>query len=120
MRALRTLTRIYVEPGRLDAAVAFYERLFGEACRLRFDYPAVGLELADVGGVLLLCGTGDALARFRPTVMTVMVDSLAEWQRGLAALGAEIIEPPKRVPTGWNMRVRHPDGALVEYVEHHA
>jgi hypothetical protein len=48
------------------------------------------------------------------------LDSLAEWRRELTALGAEIVEPPKRVPTGSNMRVRHPDGALVEYVEHHA
>jgi len=52
--------------------------------------------------------------------MTVMVDSLAEWQHALAALGADIGEPPKRVPTGSNMRARHPDGTLVEYVEHHA
>ena len=48
-----------------------------------------------------------------------MVDSRAEWQHA-AALGADIVEPPKRVPTGSNMRVGHPDGTLVEYVEHHA
>ena len=71
--------------------------------------------------MLLLCGTEEALCRFRPTLMTVMVDSsLAEWQRALAALGADIVEPPKPVPTGSNMRVRHPDSTLVEYVEHHA
>jgi hypothetical protein len=28
------------------------------------------------------------------------------------------LETPKPVPTGWNMLVRHPDGMLVEYVEH--
>jgi predicted enzyme related to lactoylglutathione lyase len=120
MRVLRALTRIYVEPGRLDGAVAFYERLFGEPCRLRFAYEAVGLELAEVGAVLLLCGTEEALRGFRPTAMTVMVSSIEESRAALAALGAEIVEPPKRVPTGSNMRVRHPDGTLVEYVEHHA
>ena len=73
-----------------------------------------------MGAVLLRCGTEDALHRFRSTLMTVMVDSLAEWQRALAALGADIVEPPKRVPTGSNMRVRPPDGTLVDYVEHHA
>ena len=52
-------------------------------------------------------------------LMTVMVDSLAEWQHALAALAADIVELPERVPTGSNMRVRPPDGALVEYVEHH-
>ncbi len=25
----------------------------------------------------------------------------------------------KAVPTGWNMLVRHPDGMVAEYVEHH-
>ena len=120
MKALRALTRIYLDPGHLDAAIGFYEEIFGEPCRLRFAYPAVGLELAEVGAVLLLCGTEEALRRFRPTLMTVMVDSLAEWQHALAAIGADMVEPPKRVPTGSNMRVRHPDGTLVEYVEHHA
>ena len=68
--------------------------------------------------MLLLCGTEEGLRRFRPTPMTVMVDSLTEWQRALAALGADIVEPPKPVLTGSNMRVRHPDGALVEYEDH--
>ena len=45
---------------------------------------------------------------------------MRSWQRAPAALGAAIVEPPKPVPTGSNMRVRHPDGTLVEYVEHHA
>lgn len=57
-----------------------------------------------MGAVLLLSGTEEALRRFRPTLMTVMVDSFAEWQHALAALGASIVEPP----------------TLVEYVEHHA
>ena len=118
MKVLRVLTRVYVAPGRFDDAVTFYEQLFGQTCRLRFDYPAVSLALAEVGSVLLLSGTDEALRRFRPTTMTIMVDSLAEWHEALPALGAEITEPPKRVPTGSNMRVRHPDGTVVEYVEH--
>jgi hypothetical protein len=45
---------------------------------------------------------------------------MKSWQRALAVLGADIVEPPKPVPTGSNMRVRHQDGTLVEYVERHA
>jgi hypothetical protein len=45
---------------------------------------------------------------------------MKSWQRALAVLGADIVEPPKPGPTGSNMRVRHQDGTLVEYVEHHA
>ena len=119
MTVLRVLTRIYVEAGGLDAAIAFYERLFGQICRLRFDCARVGLEVAEVGPVLLLCGTAEALRPFRATVLTVMVDSLSQCRDTLSAFGAEIVEPPKRVPTGSNLRARHPDGTLVEYVEHH-
>jgi hypothetical protein len=38
--------------------------------------------------------------------------------RHLPTLGAEIVNGPKDVPTGRNMLVRHPDGTLIEYVEH--
>ena len=62
IKALRALTRIYLEPGHLDASIGAYERLFGDPCRLRFDHPAVGLELAEVGAVLLLCSTEEARA----------------------------------------------------------
>ena len=35
-----------------------------------------------------------------------------------AVIVGSIIEQPKLVPTGMNMRGRHPDGMIVEYVEH--
>jgi hypothetical protein len=35
-----------------------------------------------------------------------------------AALGIEVVAPPKVVPTGRNMLARHPGGALMEYAEH--
>ncbi|TXL71506.1 hypothetical protein FHP25_29435 [Vineibacter terrae] len=43
---------------------------------------------------------------------------IAEFARHLPTVGAEVINGPKDVPTGQNMLVRHPDGTLVEYVEH--
>lgn len=118
MKVLRELSRVYLEPEDLQRAVSFYEWLLGEECRLRFAYPEVGLELAQVSSVLLVAGSESALRPFRDTQMTFLVDSLQEFEEELSRQGARIIEHPRRVPTGRNMRVVHPDGAVVEYVEH--
>lgn len=116
MKVLRTLIRIYVED--LDSAVDFYEKLLGVKCDLRFLYREVGLELASVGQFLLLCGSAEALKPFHDTQATLIVDSVDEFKQFLEQNGTEIIRGTKVVPTGKNMTVKHPDGAIVEYVEH--
>lgn len=112
------MMRIYLAPAKLDDAVAFYERLLGEKCELRFKYSEAGLELASIGSVLLVAGSEDRLAAFRQTQATFLVDSIDDFRSWLLESGAEILDEPKKVPTGRNMRARHPDGAVVEYVEH--
>lgn len=116
MKVFRALTRIYVE--NLDSAVEFYEKLLGVKCDLRFLYSEVGLELASVGQFLLLCGSAEALKTFRDTQTTLIVDSVDEFKKFLERNETKIIRGPKIVPTGKNMTVKHPDGAIVEYVEH--
>jgi len=80
--------------------------------------PAAGLELAQVGDILIIAGPDEATLPFRPTNATFLVDSIDEYYRFLRSNGATIIRPPQQVPTGINMNVRHPDGLIVEYVEH--
>jgi len=70
------LTRVYLRPDALGPTIAFYEGLFGEACRLRFPYPAVHLELAEVGRVLLIAGSAMDLEPFTATSSTFLVGSL--------------------------------------------
>ena len=118
MKILAVLTRGYLPPDALVAAIAFYEELFGERCCLRFSYPAAGLELAQVSSILLIAGSEAALKPFHATQSTFLVDSLDRFQRHLAQSGAQILSQPKSVPTGRNMRVLHPDGLVVEYVQH--
>ncbi len=118
MKVLRVATRIYLAPSDLDKAVAFYEKLFGERCDMHFKYAEAGLELASIGSVLLIAGTEDRLRTFRQTKATFLVDSLDEFRIWLLEAGAVILDEPKGVPTGRNIRVRHPDGAVIEYVEH--
>ncbi|SJZ93234.1 hypothetical protein SAMN02745126_02933 [Enhydrobacter aerosaccus] len=118
MEILNILVRRYLPLADLDEAVRFYEGLIGQKARLRFDYPRYNLRLAQVGSILFVAGTAEGLAPFLETQATFMVEDIEGYARYLPTIGAEVLAPPKAVPTGWNMLVRHPDGMRVEYVEH--
>ncbi|WP_439099382.1 VOC family protein [Brevibacillus laterosporus] len=49
---------------------------------------------------------------------TFVVDSLDEFVTSFKENGYKFMREPKQVPTGKNMTVQHPDGTIVEYVEH--
>lgn len=119
MRVLNILARRCLPLEDFDAAVAFHETVVGQSARLRFDYPRYGLRLAQVGNLLFIGGSAVDLAPFRATHATFLVDDLEAFARHLPTVGAAVIDPPKAVPTGWNMLVLHPDGTRVEYVQHH-
>ncbi|MGC0313837.1 hypothetical protein [Kitasatospora acidiphila] len=108
MPAIATLARIYVDD--LDAALPTFTALAGEPPQLRFGYR--GLELARVGGFLLIAGQPEALAPYRDTHATVLVGSLDE-----ILDSGTVLDGPNKVPTGRNATLRHPGGAVVEYVE---
>ncbi|MGX8126189.1 VOC family protein [Clostridioides difficile] len=76
------------------------------------------MELAQVGNVLLLSGSDDALKPFIETKSTFIVDSVDEWRSYLLKNGAVVVRDKKKVPTGYNMTVKHPDGTIVEYVQY--
>ncbi len=118
MKVLNILVRRYLPLVALDAAVRFHEQIIGQKARLRFHYPQYDLELAQVGSILFIAGTPESLAPFVNTHATFMVDGIAAFAQHLPSVGAEILEGPQDVPTGQNMLVRHPDGMLIEYVEH--
>ncbi|MBE3557727.1 MAG: VOC family protein [Ktedonobacteraceae bacterium] len=117
MKILEISPRIYLSPEKLDESIALYERLLGEKARLRFKYDEVNLELAQVGPLLLIAGTDEALRPFRATTATFLVDSLAAYHEVLVQSGAQVLDGPRRVPTGMNMTVLHPDGTRIEYVQ---
>lgn len=118
MRILGVLTRVYLRPDSLEGTIVFYENLFGESCQLRFFYPAMNLELARVENILMIAGPEDVLEALKETRSTFLVDDLDSFEQHLEQCGAQILSRPKVVPTGRNMRVQHPDGLVVEYVEH--
>ncbi|WP_327680856.1 VOC family protein [Kitasatospora sp. NBC_00458] len=116
MPVVRTYTRVYVDD--LDTALPTFVELTGEQPSLRFPYR--DLELAAIGGHLLVAGTPEALAPYRATHATLIVTSLDEVLALVDALGGEVLDGPNTVPTGRNLTARHPGGAVLEYVEFHA
>ena len=117
MKILQVITRLYLSREQLEASVAFYETLFGERSRLRETYPEAGLEAVQVGSLLLIAGPDRALEPFKTTQANFLVDSLSEWKDFLLKSGATLLEEPKQAPTGLEMRVKHPDGTQVKYVQ---
>ena len=115
MNALKILSRVYVSD--LDASSAFYEALTGATCESRFAYKEKALELAQIGNLLLIAGSEQALAPFRATSFTILVDSISEYKEFLLNSGAVIIRDVTKVPTGFNMTAKHNDGTIAEYVE---
>ncbi|MEV0375245.1 hypothetical protein AB0I10_36670 [Streptomyces sp. NPDC050636] len=95
-----------------------FVELTGEQPRLRFTYR--DLDLANVGGYLLLAGSEEAVAPYRGTHATTIVESI-EWVLHIIELhGGEVLDGPNEVPTGRNLTVRHAGGATIEYVQFHA
>ena len=118
MKILNIMVRKCVPLDTFTKAVVFYENLVNQKARLSFDYPEYQLKLAQVATILIIGGTEESLAPFIATDATFYVDSIKEYEVYLPSVGATIEKESQKVPTGYNMLVCHPDGMLVEYVEH--
>jgi predicted enzyme related to lactoylglutathione lyase len=120
----RVLIRVYVAPGELDGAIAFYEKLLGVENDMYMSIPPDpadprgGLTLATVGGFLILEGSPEQLAPFRATAGTLLVDDIGPYFARLTAQGAEVVHPTAERLGGAGFTVRHPDGTVIEYVHH--
>ncbi len=116
MKILKILSRVFVND--LDEYLDFYETLLDSKTELRFTMPQAGLELAQLGNILIIAGTEKSLKPFKETKTTILVDSIGQFKTFLEEKGSKIVRGPSKVPTGINMTVQHPDGSLFEYVEH--
>ncbi|WP_430423039.1 VOC family protein [Methylibium petroleiphilum] len=118
MKVLNILTRQHLDLAQFDAAVAFYEGLLGQEARLRLTLLDGRLRIAQVASMLLIGADPallDAIAGIRAAYL---VEDIAAFAEQLPRQGATIVEPLTEIATGRSMVVRHPDGLLVEYVEH--
>jgi uncharacterized glyoxalase superfamily protein PhnB len=121
---LETYTRVFVEADGLERALAFYKTLLSGDETMRFAYPEAGLELAAITSprlsVLVIAGPPEKRRPFEATRLTIKVEALEPVVALLEAAGAERLEPIQPTPVGRKTRFRHPDGLVVEYVDHAA
>jgi predicted enzyme related to lactoylglutathione lyase len=111
--AVRGVTvRIVVDD--LGASVPFYEAITGEAA-VRFSYGDV--ELARLGGFLLLAGPPAAIVALTRVSATILVDDVPAVAALVQEHGGEILSGPHDGTSGRNLVARHPDGAVFEYVD---
>jgi hypothetical protein len=99
MKILQILTRLYLSREQLETSVAFYESLLGEQSGVRESYPEVGIEAVQVGPLLLIAGSDQALGSLKATQANFLVDSLDEWKNFLLESGATLLDGPKQAPT---------------------
>jgi predicted enzyme related to lactoylglutathione lyase len=113
------LARSLIDAAELDARIGFYERLLGVPADLRMPIPDFGgLELAAIGGLLIIASERPFTPIQRRTAYSLIVPSLEDQLERLGALGAVVLEPPETIVPGSRARVRYPDGSVAELVEH--
>ncbi|MBR7192450.1 MULTISPECIES: VOC family protein [Gordonia] len=113
MRVLKTYARIFVAD--LDESLPLYETIVGASADLRFAFERA--ELAAVGDFLLIAGADDDVEAYRSTVGPVIVDDLdALISQVSGGAAAEVIGESESA-TGRFAYLRHPDGAVLEYVQ---
>jgi predicted enzyme related to lactoylglutathione lyase len=117
MRIQQQAFRVYADPEHFEATIRFYEELQGMACERRVRIAENGVEVAKIGGFLLLSGTQAQLDRVRQVGAILYLDALDDFLAWLERVGAEIIHAPRAVTGGRNLTARHPDGLIVEYFE---
>jgi uncharacterized glyoxalase superfamily protein PhnB len=117
---LEVFTRVFVDADALDTTCAFYQDLLGGEQTLRFVYPEMGLELAQISSPRLsvLIIAAEKRRPFEATRLTIKVDALEAALDVLAKTGATQLEPIQKTPVGRKTRFRHADGLIVEYVDH--
>ncbi len=115
----RLLARTLIAAADLDERIDYYERLQGRPADLRMPIPDFGgLELAAVGGLLIIASERPFTPIQRQTAYSLIVPSLTSALRRLAELGGSVLEPPEPIVPGARARVRYPDGSVAELVEH--
>ena len=82
------------------------------------DIPEAGLHVVAVGSFLILELDPEQHRLASQTTITVLNADLDQAVATQVAAGAEIVQERWEAPVGAGTRLRHPDGLVVEYLEH--
>lgn len=69
-----------------------------------------------MGPFLLFAASGEVGDRLARVTATLVLDDLDAEAKALEDLGAHVVAPPASTPNGRRLVMRHPDGAVFEYV----
>lgn len=111
---LLSFSRLYTHD--LDGLLSSLTVLGMPKPHFRFAMPEVGLELCGVGSCLIVAVTDEALAPFRDTAVTLIVEDLDASMTAMVDRGADVVRAVKTVPTGRNATIRI-DGVQIELVQ---
>ena len=100
-----------------ESTVKEYEILLGQSTEHKFDIASMGLSVAKIGSILVVCGSEDIIDKLKQIRATLVVDSIDEYYSYLVDNKATILQPPTSTPTGQNMIAKGKDGVTFEYVE---
>lgn len=119
---LETYIRVFVERDKLETTISFYMSLLNGKKTLQFSYPEAGLEIAGVSSeslsVLIIAGDAEKRAPFEQTRLTIKVSRVDNYIHILKDGGSTQLEEVQKTPVGHKTRFRHPDGLVIEYVDH--
>jgi predicted enzyme related to lactoylglutathione lyase len=107
----------------LARTVGFYEALAKTPLDQDIDIPDAGLHVVAVGPFLILALDRSKLGEERflqatQTHTTILTADVECAVANVIAAGATIVQPRFEVSHGSGYRIRHPDGLLVEYLQH--
>lgn len=121
LSAPRVFARVFCDVGTLVPTVRFYESLAASGLDMDMDIPEAGLHVVAVGPFLILELDRERLdraAQATQTHVTALVAHLDETVERRITAGARIAQERWDSPPGPGVRLQHPDGLLVEYLEH--
>ena len=114
----RVFVRVFVPPGQLTQTVEFYRAITSAPVDMDMDWSEAGLHLVAVGAFLIIeldASQHDLAAATTATVLVADLDAAVAEQ---VRRGAHVAQERWSAPVGAGALLRHPDGLLVEYVEH--
>jgi predicted enzyme related to lactoylglutathione lyase len=116
----RIFTRVFCQPGQLIETVRFYEQLTQERLDMDMDMdiPEAGLHVVAVGSFLIIELDPETHGLASQTTATVLNADLDQAVARHVAAGAEIVQERRQAPVGTGTRLRHPDGLIVDHLEH--
>lgn len=118
LTAPRIFARVFCKPGRLLATVRFYRQLTRARLDMDVDIPEAGVHVVAVGPFLILELDAEQHGLAAQTTVTVLNADLDEAVARQVTAGAEIVQERWTSAVGAGTRLRHPDGLIVEYLEH--